>query len=135
MKNTTYWKPRKIFNHCHCPHLIEALKNCNLSESDKIALLAKVASYDSKKENEDCYIRETIMNTLIENNKPMRVMDFIKEENAPLHKYTAQRVNAQMQNLFCAGVINRFEKETDKKIEVAPDYFVSEIITYFEIRG
>ena len=75
------------------------------------------------------------MNTLIENNKPMRIMDFTKAENAPLHKYTAQRVNAQMQVLYCAGVVKRFEEKTDKMIEISPNNFVSEKIIYFEIRG
>lgn len=121
--------------------MIDAIKACDLPARFKYAVLAKMSSNDSFRDEANHFVRETILRVLEEAGRPMRVSELtygdcenrIKNPDAPLYQYTTQRVTAQMRFLMCAGLVKRTEVKTGRTIEVKPGKFVEEIIAYFEI--
>lgn len=141
----TYWREE---HYDYAPEaeereMFEALLACNLPEHFKFGVLAKMSGYDTRKEGDDCYIREVLLRTLARENRPMRVSEFtwgdiennIENPNAPLYNFTTQRITAHFRFLCAAGLVDRIEVKTGKFIQVAPNKSIEEIITYFQIRG
>lgn len=121
--------------------MFDAIKNSNIDEDTKYAILAKMTGYDSIKDEADSTIRETVLRILTETHKPMRVSEFtygnvnahFVDPNAPLCDFTTQRVTAQMRFLVCAGLVMRIEMRTGRKIEVANGKLIDEIVAFYQI--
>ena len=111
--------------------IFEEVKNSNLCEATKLAVLAHMSGLESRQKENNRSIRKTILQTLMTAEQPVRISDLTHAENCPLDDYTVQRVSAQMKCLVQAGLVERLETPTGKMVEVAPNKSVAEIITTF----
>lgn len=115
--------------------MINAIKESNIPEEYKIAVLAKMCDLDTAKGHLDNYIRETILRVLAQEKRPMRILEFTIGPNAPFYYYSNQKISAIMHELVVHKVVRRTVVNTGGKIEVAPNKFVDEKVIYFEIVG
>lgn len=113
--------------------MLKAIRASNLPEEFKPAVLAKMAHFDSFKDEQDNYVRETILKALTAAGRPMRVSELTHDEDAPLHNHTVQKVTAQMRFLHSMSLVNRMEIKSGKTIEVAPGKFVEETAAFYWI--
>ena len=115
--------------------MLNAIKESNLPEEYKIAVLAKMCDLDTARGHLDNYMRETILRVLMQEKRPMRISEFTVGSDAPFYYYSNQKVSAMMCELVTHRMVKRIEVNTGNKIEVAPNKFVDEKIIYFEIVG
>lgn len=132
----TYYpvQPELFFTLPNSSNMMTAIKECNLPDEYKFAVLAKMADYESYQDISNLHIKEVILRELTEQARPMRVMDFVREENnGSLTDFCSQKVSAHLRQLVGAGLVRRTEKKTGKKFEIQPGKFVEESVAYFEI--
>ena len=132
----TYYpaQPELFFTLPNFSNLMDAVKECNLPDEYKFAVLAKMANYESYQDISNLHIKETVLRELTEQARPMRVMDFVREENnGTLSGFCSQKVSAHLRQLVGAGLVRRTEKKTGKMFEIEPGKFVEESVAYFEI--
>lgn len=143
MTTTNLWRQnnRDYSMNPNIYQMFNAIKNSNIDEDTKYAILAKMAGYDSSDDETNSAIRETILRVLTETHKPMRVSEFTygnvethcENPNVPLYDFTIQRVTAQMRFLVCAGLVARMEMLTGRKIEIEGNSLFDEVIAFYQI--
>lgn len=130
----TIWKETKngfYFNNLNIRDVIEEVKQSSLSKESKNAILSYFGGYISEKTETSNYIRERIILVLTDYNKPMRITEIIEETGMP---FTNQKVSAMARQLCVAGIVERTEINTGKKIEIAPNNYIDETIAYFSLK-
>ena len=115
--------------------MINAIKESNLPEEYKFAVLAKMCDLDTAKGHLDNFIKETILRVLTQENRPMRISEFNAEPDAPCYYYSNQKIGAMMHELVVHRMVKRMVVKTGKRIEVAPNKIIDEEVIYFEIVG
>lgn len=115
--------------------MLNAIKESNLPEEYKFAVLAKMCDLDTAKGHLDNFIKETILRVLTQENRPMRISEFNVEPDTPCYYYSNQKIGAMMHELVVHRMVKRMVVKTGNKIEVAPNKIIDEEVIYFEIVG
>lgn len=121
--------------------LFDAIKQSDMTDEQKDAILAKMSAYDSSFRTTNYSIKETILQVLREEARPMRIKELRGANynhhtwsyDGPLGVYTHQRINAHMRQLIMAGLVKRSVIKTGRTIETNSGKTIEETFVTFEI--
>lgn len=134
MTNKIFWRDR-VADYTMTPgyyEMMDAIKDSNLPDEYKFAILAKMADYDSRMDEMENAIRETILQELYNAKEGMRISDLAKS-SLLLSDFPIQKITGIMRSLIWAKLVCRDEILTGRKITVAPNKEIEEKQVIFRI--
>ena len=118
--------------------VMKEVMESNLSDETKLALMALMSGYMSKKDEVDTAVREHLLEAFMRFDKPVQLKEMLYDEENPhfvpeLEVFTHQRVKAQVRFLVGAGLVERSEEYTGRTIRVNKTKEVPEVVVKFRI--